>query len=296
MRLRLRLRGDAAGSAPPPPASHGPAAVSGRFPAPGVGEGGDPSDKGPGGTAEPRSRAAPVLGPAAPPAAAPCPPPRADASGRRAEGGARLRSAGAGRRLRAVPVPSPPSRGAQRCRRRGRAPCALPAPAVPLQWCSRLTFLSLSSGSAGPAAASPSAPRPPPPHAAAPPGLGPASFLPSLPPTRCPPGGPPAPCPPPTRLQRVYVCVCGGGGRGDSALRCCWGEFCWGVWEAAHGDVAASHAGFGAGQWPEPVARRPPGPAAGPAPHSPPASHGHGQTCGPALRMNPHVHLRSKPH
>lgn len=211
MRLRLRLRGDAAGSAPPPPASHGPAAVSGRFPAPGVGEGGDPSDKGPGGTAEPRSRAAPVLGPAAPPAAAPCPPPRADASGRRAEGGARLRSAGAGRRLRAVPVPSPPSRGAQRCRRRGRAPCALPAPAVPLQWCSRLTFLSLSSGSAGPAAASPSAPRPPPPHAAAPPGLGPASFLPSLPPTRCPPGGPPAPCPPPTRLQRVYVCVWGGG-------------------------------------------------------------------------------------
>ena len=169
MRLRLRLRGDAAGSAPPPPASHGPAAVSGRFPAPGVGEGGDPSDKGPGGTAEPRSRAAPVLGPAAPPAAAPCPPPRADASGRRAEGGARLRSAGAGRRLRAVPVPSPPSRGAQRCRRRGRAPCALPAPAVPLQWCSRLTFLSLSSGSAGPAAASPSAPRPPSASPAAPP-------------------------------------------------------------------------------------------------------------------------------
>lgn len=102
---------------------------------------------------------------------------------------------------------------------------------------------------------------------------------------------------PPRRGYSVCMCVCvWGGGRGDSALRCCWGEFCWGVWEAAHGDVAASHAGFGAGQWPEPVARRPPGPAAGPAPHSPPASHGHGQTCGPALRMNPHVHLRSKPH
>lgn len=223
MRLRLRFRGDAAGSAPPPS----------RFPRPG-------------GSLRPLSRSRrwwerrsfgqrPWGHRRAPQPGSPRPrsrrPPGRRAVPRQglmqAAAGLRGGSAGFGRCRRAAPrgagsLPAVPRGSALPAARPRslRAPGARSAAAVV-----QPAHISLAQqrqrGARGrialrPAPA-PSARRRPPP------GLGPASFLPSLSPTRCPPGGPPAPCRP--QLRRGEG---GRGGRGDSALRCWWGQFCWG--------------------------------------------------------------------